>query len=776
MDGWSEDEWQNWITVRLREVLVRAYEGTRFYAESFRGAGFDPRTDFSGVAVLNQLPVLTKEMVRERGGEMVDARYARWSATAETSGTTGRPTTMRLNEGYMALDYACMYRMWEQAGYRFRDPFLALRSYVPSSAGGALWRHDWAQNTLFMSAYHFSPKTAPAYMEQILKFGPRFIRAYPSSLLVLAEFLERSGVKMDGVKGVFTASETLTEREREVIERVFGRVLYDWYGMTEPVMVAYEGVDHDGLRVVRAYGHAELLEGEGLEVGERRLVATSLQNPVMPFIRYETGDVVRLPAAEEGLFPTRFGGIKGRKDDVIVTPDGRRLPSVNFYSVFRSVPGIVRFQIVQYGTSDVVVNLESGERDLERSKVMEGVRRDLETRFGPEMKVEYRINGRFESSAEGKTPVILRRRAKKAVAEREAYALSSQTAWRRHRKGEAVWKLDWNEADVLPTDRVRRRLIELLEDPKTVIWYPEAEARELHEALARRHGVEPEQVLATHGSDMVLAALVDGFLNVGDRVLAVVPGYDQFRALAEQAGAVVEPFVFQGEGEFPLSELLRRVEDGGLRMVYLSNPNNPIGYHLGREMVGRLCDEVDRVGGLVVVDEAYAEFGPEDEVPLIERCKNLVVVRTFSKAFGLAGLRVGYAVADVGLRRTLAQVVNPKHLTTLAREAAMVALEDVDEVMAHVAEVREQRVRLLDFLRERGVKCWDSEGNFVLMRVEDPKKWVAELDAAGVLARDRSNQMEGTLRVTVGRKEAMDRLLVVMGRLADARTLVGEKR
>lgn len=759
----SEEQRQLWIRKQLQETLIRASEGTRYYAEVFKNLGFDPRTDFEGPQTLAKLPLLTKDIIRDRFEDLVDERYRRLSAYAETSGTTGKPMRMLLNEDYIALDYACMYEMWAQAGYRFRDPFLALRSYVPSHAGEPLWRHDKAQNTLFMSAYHFSPRNAAEYMKTIQEFQPKFIRSYPSSLMVLAEYLERTGQKLPSVKGLFTASETMTPHEREAIERVFGKILFDWYGMTEPTLVAYEGSDHDGMNIVWQYGHAEFIPDETLAVGDYRLIATSLQNPVMPFIRYDTGDLVsrHASASDQTLYPQKLARVQGRKDDVIVTPDGRRLPSVNFYSVFRSAPGVVRFQIVQYGASDIVVNIESTDSGFESHPAFAKVKEELHSRFGDSMAVEYRINQKFETNRDGKTPVVLRRKANKAVEERKAYVLSSQVAWSRSRAGENILKLDWNEADTLPVPEVQTKLAELIQDARSVIWYPEAEPAGLYQALARHHQVDESQLVVTHGSDMALSYLTQCYITNGDKVLIVTPSYDNFRAVAEQRGGVAVPFVYEGEGEFPLNTFFEVIQSVTPRLIYLTNPNNPVGYHLSREQIAKICTVAAKESAMLVVDEAYAEFAPEDAVPLVKQYSNLAIIRTFSKACGLAGLRVGYMIADASVSEVVKRVANPKHLTTFAQIAAQTVVENWPRVQANIDEVKVQRARLLQFLRGHGVKCHDSHGNFILMHLPDAAQLVTWLEEKGILIRDRQSQLASTARVTVGGKESTDRVIAM---------------
>jgi histidinol-phosphate aminotransferase len=757
----TEDERQAWIHDRLKQTLIRAFEGTRYYAEVFDKIGFDPRTDFQGPQTLTALPLLTKNIIRERFDDLVDKRYQFLSAYAETSGTTGQPLRMKLNESFIALDYACMYQMWAQAGYRFRDPFLALRSYVPSNANEPLWKHDRAQNTLFMSAYHFSPRNAEAYMHTIAAFKPKFIRSYPSSLMVLADYLERTGQRIPSVRALFTASETLSAHERDIIERVFGPILFDWYGMTEPSLVGFESIEHDGLNIAWQYGHAEFIPDSSLSAGDFRLIATSLANSVMPFIRYDTGDIVTRHVLEpsDTLYPRRLGSIKGRKDDLILTPDGRRLPSVNFYSVFRSAPGVVRFQIVQYGTSDIVVNIETTEENFMSSPSYADLRTELRSRFGDEMSVEYRLNVPFETSHDGKCPVVLRRRANKAIEERKEYALSSQIAWQWHRQGESIMKLDWNEADASPSAKVREKLVALIEDSCSLIWYPEACPAALHQALAKHHQIDTDNVLATHGSDMALSYLVECFVNTGDKVLIISPSYDNFRAVAEQRGAKVIAFTFEGDGDFPLEQLISHIHQNLPRVIYLTNPNNPVGYHLSRSSISRLCQAATSVSSLVIVDEAYADFAPEDAVPLIADYTNLVIVRTFSKACGLAGLRIGHLIADTAIIATVKRVANPKHLTTFAQVAALATLEDWSSVEHSINVIKQQRQCFIDFLRRQGTKCYDSHGNFVLLHTTNPKVMTDWFETRGILLRDRSAQIRGTVRVSIGGKETMERLI-----------------
>jgi histidinol-phosphate aminotransferase len=777
--GWDADRRGRYILYHLQRTLLRAYEGTRYYRQAFDAVGFDPRRHFEGIESLQRLPILTKAIVRKRSEDLVDRRFLAGSVVADTSGTTGEPLRMRLNEHYVAFDDATMFRYWSQAGYRFRDRFVALRSYVPREEGGPLWRLNRWQNCLYMSAYHLTPHNAEQYVDTVLRFQPRFLRGYPSSLSVFAEYAYPVRDRFTGVRGLFTASETLTPGERASIERTFGKKLFDWYGMTEPVLVITETTDHRGMEVNWEYGFAEFLPADDLPPGEFRLIATSFHNPVMPFIRYDTGDIVRLgegvpPDGRVPLeeYPPRVLGIAGRKDEAIVTPDGRRLPSVNFYTVFRDQREVLRFQLVQYGLGDLVVKLALRPGTPDPAGVLESLHRSLRVRLGPEVRLEFEITDRFITNADGKTVPILRRSGTRAVEEHEEYLISSQLAWLPENAGITVLKLDWNEADCTPAAaQVRETLGRLLTDPRYLNWYPDADCPALSTALAEYTGVPAASAVVTHGSDGAIQAIGLSFVRPGDRVLIVYPTYDQFRSTMEQHGAVSSVFVHDGIAPFPVDALLQRITAETPRLLYLANPNNPIGYALELPELRRIVEHCAGSSVLVVVDEAYFEFCGVTAAALTQAFPNLLVLRTFSKAFGLAGLRIGYVLASPDLARVLRRVVNPKSVTMFAKIGALAALSNLDAMHAYVAEVARSRERLRAYLEGQSIESYPSRANFLLFKIDQPEILLEHFAAAKIFLRDRSRYFpQGRhIRMTLGTMATTARIIEVFDQFLQRR-------
>jgi len=409
MQSWTPERRRAWIFEKLRTTLIRAQEGVPFYRERFQQAKFDPARDFKTPADLVRIPFLTKDDVRNHGEQLIDRRFLGRSVQAFTSGTTGQPMSMRLGEWYVAMDYACMFRHWAKAGYRFRARYAAIRSYVPETETHPLWNFNWWQNTLYMSAYHLKPSNAEAYIEALLRFRPQFIRGYVSSLHVLAEFAFPHRRKFDFVRGLFSASETLTEFERANIERTFGKKLWDWYGMTEPAVVITERADHEGMEVNWEYGFPEFIEGADFASAERRLIATSLHNPVMPFIRYDTGDIARLADRndEAGLYP-RIRSMVGRKDECLLTPDGARLPSLNFYSLLQPYTELLRFQFVQTDSARVVLKVALRPGTANADALILRLRDEVKKRLGPGLALEVEITENFLTSPDGKSPTFKR--------------------------------------------------------------------------------------------------------------------------------------------------------------------------------------------------------------------------------------------------------------------------------------------------------------------------------------------------------------------------------
>jgi histidinol-phosphate aminotransferase len=336
-------------------------------------------------------------------------------------------------------------------------------------------------------------------------------------------------------------------------------------------------------------------------------------------------------------------------------------------------------------------------------------------------------------------------------------------------------KLDWNESGVPPSPLVFDRLSAFLAT-KRLNWYADPSTSRLRRRLAAYAGRPVSQVQVFNGSDAALDCVARTFVGAGDHVVISAPCYDNFRVFATGLDANVEqvlgpsPFAVNSRG------LISRIRPD-TRLVYLCNPNNPTGclYSPGRvEAILRAI-----TGGILLVDEAYFEFAGSTVAGLLDRHDHLVIARSFSKAFGLAGLRCGYILGSERIIRYASRIRNGKDVSGLAQVAALAALDDIPYMKAYVDEVRRSRTWLVRALRGRGIDVVPSPANFVMLGVDAPGAFVEALRTQGIYVRDRSYlpQLGRYVRATVGTREQSSRLVAAIDALiAEGRFRPGTPR
>lgn len=284
--------------------------------------------------------------------------------------------------------------------------------------------------------------------------------------------------------------------------------------------------------------------------------------------------------------------------------------------------------------------------------------------------------------------------------------------------------------------------------------YPDRDAVALRTAIAAREGLSPDAVWVANGSNEILTQLFQAYGGVGRQLLLFEPGYSAHPLLAAVTQTAVVSAVLDAGFQLSPKTAAAAVAAHRPAIVCVASPNNPTGIPVSAEAVRAMHDAFD---GLVVLDEAYVELSddPGQGRALLDELDRLVVVRTFSKAWRLAGLRLGYLLAHDWVVQDLLKVRLPYHLDAITQAAGEVAVELADEVTAHVAVLVEQRERLFAALTDMGVQVWPSAGNFLLFRVPDAAGAFQHLLDRGVLVRDFSSKphLDGCLRVSVGTPE-----------------------
>ena len=324
-------------------------------------------------------------------------------------------------------------------------------------------------------------------------------------------------------------------------------------------------------------------------------------------------------------------------------------------------------------------------------------------------------------------------------------------------------KLDANEATIPSSPRVQARLRAFI-DNGGAASYPDSDALSLRRHLASYTSRSEAEVLAFNGCDAAIDCAVRTFAAPGDRVCIAAPTYDRFRRCAEAGAATIRAAYGRDPFTADVTALLAAIDDD-TRLVYLSNPDNPTGRVFGEDDVAAVLTRLG--GGVLIVDETYFEFAGRTVIPLIDRFDNLLVMRSFSKAFGLAGLRCGYTISDRRLVERLRRWWSGRDVNAAVQEAAIAALDDREYMHAYVDEVTAARAWFVDGLRVMGHTVVSTPANFILMRVADPAAFVERMRQARIEIRDRSQlpQLDGFVRITVGTLPQCERVLETIRRI-----------
>ena len=323
-------------------------------------------------------------------------------------------------------------------------------------------------------------------------------------------------------------------------------------------------------------------------------------------------------------------------------------------------------------------------------------------------------------------------------------------------------RLDFNENVEGCSPRVLQRLRELTSDD--VAHYPE---REPVEAVVAAHlEIDPAQVLLTNGVDEAIHLLCETYLEPQDEVLVVTPTFSMYEIYAGATGARVVQVQCGEDLQFPFAKVADSIRPA-TRLVAVASPNNPTGAVASREQLLQIAAAAPDAA--LLVDEAYFEFHGASVVGDIESCGNLFVARTFSKAYGMAGLRAGILS---GPRRQMPQVrrvSSPYSVNAVALAVLPVALADRDHISCYVAQVKNGRERLALKLRSLGLHSWPSQANFLLVRIgEKHGEFVGAMRRRGILVRDRSSDpgCDGCVRITIGSDGQTARLIGALGEVA----------
>lgn len=317
-------------------------------------------------------------------------------------------------------------------------------------------------------------------------------------------------------------------------------------------------------------------------------------------------------------------------------------------------------------------------------------------------------------------------------------------------------KLDANESPFNLPLTVRERLSQfILEDPQLNL-YPDTDSIQLRKALASHWSIDQEGIIIGTGSDQLIQVIANVFVGVGDKVLYPVPSFGMYRDSCLIAGGTAVQYTLDPNSDYGYdsNKIIEAYEQEHPKIIYICNPNNPTGNLMAKEDVLTVVKHCKK--SIVIVDEAYAEFCDTTVIPYVDQYENLLVLRTFSKAYGLAGIRCGYAISSSKLAQAVNLARPPYNISSLSQYTAQLTLEQKEEISENISYLVKEREWLASRLASiEGVTVYSSDANFLLVKIQSSVEVYKKLCEKGIFVRSFGTAplLTDCLRISVGTHE-----------------------
>ncbi|MFP4697624.1 MAG: histidinol-phosphate transaminase [Eubacteriales bacterium] len=320
-------------------------------------------------------------------------------------------------------------------------------------------------------------------------------------------------------------------------------------------------------------------------------------------------------------------------------------------------------------------------------------------------------------------------------------------------------KIDANENPFEQDEKIIDKLNDFLNDTSNLTRYPDTTSKALKEKIAEFWDVKVENIVCGVGSDQIIDCLLKVLIEPGDKIMMPTPSFTMYKhSTVLNHGEPIE-FVFNENFEYNIEEIIKQANKVKPKALFLCSPNNPTGNIITNNQIKEILKSVKCP---VVVDEAYAEFSDETSISLINKYEQLIVLRTFSKAYGLAGLRVGYAIGNKELMYMIKLGLPPYNLNNFSMYAAMMVLDNYDKFKYNIETLINERERIYKEIQSLNYveKVYPSKANFLLIKANN-KSLSTYLKEKGILVRDFSSHplLNNCIRVSIGTEEENNVLL-----------------
>lgn len=408
----SFNELQEEQEKQLRHMITYCYENVPYYRDLFKSLKLQPK-DIRTIRDLEKLPVLTKDTIKQRWNEFKPANLPRLKYNKHaTGGSTGTPLSYRVSRHDSFISGALMYRGWEYGGYELGDRmvFLAGSSLgFDTKSRLTKFAHEKSRNLIKLSSFDMGEDEMLGYLQTINSFKPKSIRSYASSIYFFAKWIEENNFNIHTPTAVYTTSDNLFPYMRAKISDVFSCEVYDGYGLNDGGVSAVECPEHTGLHIDTERSVMEVIDSDGnqMDCGMGQIIATSLHNYSMPFIRYSTGDNGHIidDVCGCGRKHPLLKEVIGRTTDMLVTPEGKNIHGWFFLYIFWDYgQGIREYQVIQETIDRIVIKIVPEEEFDE--KQLDHIREIIKER-SQGWEIEFKFVDSIERTGAGKYKFIV---------------------------------------------------------------------------------------------------------------------------------------------------------------------------------------------------------------------------------------------------------------------------------------------------------------------------------------------------------------------------------
>lgn len=324
-------------------------------------------------------------------------------------------------------------------------------------------------------------------------------------------------------------------------------------------------------------------------------------------------------------------------------------------------------------------------------------------------------------------------------------------------------KLNQNESPFDLPEKIKKEILDKLSKTKWNI-YPDFTPQSLYKKVADYYNTLPENILIGNGSNEMIFTILAATVEKGKNVIISEPTFTVYKLISSNLNGNIKRIMLNDDFSFNVSKIKKECKKKG-SITIISSPNNPTGTYLERKYIEEI---VESSNGIVIVDEAYIHFGGESVIDLCNKYNNLIVLRTFSKAFGLAGLRIGVMISNKELILQLGKVKLPYNINIFTQITLNTILDNIDYLENNIQYIKEQREKLFSSLNKfSSIKVIPSATNFFCVKTEDSKFVFNELVNNGILVRDVSSypMLSNCLRISIGKEEENNKLIESLSKI-----------